>query len=131
MNREIEAIDAFTKYIEYNPSSWAARNDKAWLQFRIGDIDGALATIEPVTKSFKYTPWVQNTYCALLIAKKRYEEALEPCTNAKEAVNKMSESDWGHAYPGNDPRIYSSGLKAMGTSINQNLELINENLKEE
>jgi tetratricopeptide (TPR) repeat protein len=127
MNHEEEAIDAFTKYIEYNPSTWAGRNDKAWLQFRIGDIDGALATLEPVAKTFTYTPWVQNTYCALLIAKKKYTEALESCTNAKNAVDKMTEKDWGHAYPGNDPRIYSTGLDAMKTSVAQNLDLIKKN----
>lgn len=129
MNRTHEAIDAFSSYINTHPGTWAGRNDKAWLQFRIGDIDGALVTLEPVAKTFTYTTWVQNTYCALLIAKKKYEEALEPCTNAKIAVEKMTEKDWGHAYPGNDPRIYSDGLEATKTSINQNIELINKNLK--
>jgi tetratricopeptide (TPR) repeat protein len=45
MNRENEAIDAFTKYIEYNPATWAGRNDKAWLQFRIGNFEGVLETL--------------------------------------------------------------------------------------
>jgi tetratricopeptide (TPR) repeat protein len=129
MNHEKKAIEAFTKYIEYNPASWAARNDKAWLQFRIGDIDGAIVTLEPLVKNFKYTPWVQNTYCALLIAKKDYSKALEPCMNAQEDVKDMTEVDWGHAYPGNDPRIYSIGLEAMKISINQNMQIINKNLK--
>lgn len=129
MNREIEAIDAFTKYIKARPETWAGRNDKAWLQFRIGDIDGAITTLEPVVNNFKYTPWVQNTYCALLIAKKRYKDAKEPCNDAKIAVDKMTDKDWGHAYPGNDPRIYNDGLEAMKLSINQNLELIAKNTK--
>lgn len=128
LNREEEAILAFSKYIEHHPNTWAARNDKAWLQFRIGDIDGALETIEPVAKSYRYTPWIQNTYCALLIAKKRYQEALSPCTNAMLVTEKMDENDWGRAYPGNDPRVYATGLTAMKTSIRQNLELINKNI---
>lgn len=129
MNRTHEAIDAFSKYIDTHPGTWAGRNDKAWLQFRIGDINSALVTLEPVAKTFTFTPWVQNTYCALLIAKKKYEEALEPCINAKNAVEKMTVKDWGHAYPGNDPRIYNDGLEATKTSVNQNVELINKNRK--
>jgi hypothetical protein len=39
----------------------------------------------------------------------------------------MTEKDWGHAYPGNDPRIYSTGLNAMKTSIAQNFDLIKKN----
>lgn len=128
MNRSYEAIDAFSAYIETHPDTWAGRNDKAWLQFRVGDIDGALATIEPVARNFRYTVWVQNTYCALLIEKERFTDAREACSYAKEAVDKMTEKDWGHAYPGNDPRIYGTGLQAMKTSIEQNLELIHKKL---
>lgn len=124
MNRNHEAIDAFSKYIETHPGTWAGRNDKAWLQFRIGDIDGAIRTMEPIAEQFKYTVWVQNTYCALLINKKDFVSAKKTCNYAKDAVNKMTEKGWGHAYPGNDPRIYNTGLQAMKLSIEQNLELL-------
>lgn len=124
MDRTHEAIDAFSKYIETYPESWAGRNDKAWLQFRIGDIDGAIETIEPVAKNFTLTPWVQNTYCVLLINKKRFNEAKKTCALAKNAIDKMTEKDWGHAYPGNDPRIYGTGLSAMKKSIGDNLKLL-------
>lgn len=124
MNREKEAIDAFSKFIETHPNTWAARNDKAWLQFRIGDIDGAIETIKPATEMVRNNPWVQNTYCALLINKKDFAGAEESCLLAKEAVSAMTEESWGRAYPGNDPRIYSTGLSAMKISIEQNLNLI-------
>ena len=129
MGRTHEAIDMFSIYIKAHPETWAGRNDKAWLQFRVGDIDGAMQTIEPIAKNFKYTVWVQNTYCALLINKKRFTEAKEACGYAREAANKMNNEDWGHAYPGNDPRIYMTGLSAMKLSIDHNLTLIEKNLK--
>ena len=122
--RSHEGIEAFSKYIDANPRTWAARNDKAWLQFRIGDIDGALVTIEPIVKQFPYTPWVQNTYCSLLINTTRYAEAKKVCNHAKTLIDKMTEKDWGHAYPGNDPRIYGEGLEAMRSSINENLKVL-------
>jgi tetratricopeptide (TPR) repeat protein len=127
MNRSHDGIDAFSKYINTHPNTWAGRNDKAWLQFRVGDITGALETISPVVNNFYYTPWVQNTYCSLLIANKSYYDAEKVCNHAKTLIVTMNKNDWGHAYPGNDPRVYDTGLKAMKTSINENLLLIQKN----
>lgn len=125
LNDEERAINMFSRYIENDTTSWAARNDKAWLQFRIGDIDGALETIEPVAHDIK-NPWVQNTYGALLMNKKRYKEAERAFLYAKNAANAMTEKDWGVAYPGNDPRVYGTGLSAMRTSIEDNLALVRQ-----
>ncbi len=123
LNRESEAIESFSKFIKHNPYSWAARNDMAWLQFRIGDIEGALATLEPV--STVNNPWVQNTYGTILLNLGRHEEARVAFEIAKEGVSEMTEEQWGASYPGNDPRVYSAGLRAMKTSINSNLNLLN------
>lgn len=127
MNRNYEAIDAFSKYIETHPGTWAGRNDKAWLQFRVGDIDGALATIEPIAESFPYTPWVQNTLCALLINKEgRLADAERTCSQAKQSIDKMTAADWGRAYPGNHPQIYKNGVESMRESIEHNLALLSK-----
>jgi tetratricopeptide (TPR) repeat protein len=123
MNEEEKAIGAFSKFIEANPTSWAARNDKAWLQFRIGDIDGALETIQPVAHAID-NPWVQNTYGTLLMNKKFYEDAKAAFEYARTAAHSMTEESWGRAYPGNDPRIYETGLRAMRLSIESNLKLL-------
>lgn len=125
MNKEEEAIDAFSKFIEWNPTSWAARNDKAWLQFRIGDISGAIETIKPVIDK-KDNPWVQNTYGTLLMNKKNYSEAKNAFLNAKQSLEKLGEGHWGQAYPGNDPRIYSIGLDSMKKSIEENILLLKD-----
>jgi tetratricopeptide (TPR) repeat protein len=127
LNKEQKAIDAFSKYIESHPDTWAGRNDKAWLQFRIGDIDGAITTILPVVERYKYTPWVQNTYCALLINKKDYVKATEVCADAKKIIDTVTEEGWGRAYPGNDPRLYSDGLQAMKKSIRENILILEKN----
>ncbi len=126
MNRPYEAIDAFSQFIETHPTTWAARNDKAWLQFRIGNIEGAIQTIDPIVEQQKYNVWVQNTYCALMINKKEFEKAKDACDRAKSVANVMTDESWGVAYPGNDPRIYSTGIEAMRTSINNNLKIITE-----
>ena len=119
-----EAIEAFSVYIDTHPETWAGRNDKAWLQFKIGDIDGAIQTIKPIAENFRYTPWVQNTYCALLVTKKDITEAEKVCTQAKKIIDNMTDKDWGHAYPGNDPDVYHQGLLAMRKSIEENITLL-------
>jgi tetratricopeptide (TPR) repeat protein len=126
MNREEEGIDAFSKYIEHHPTTWAARNDKAWLQFRIGDFYGAIQTLEPLADTQPGNIWIQNSYCALMISVKRYKEAEESCNKAELALNQIDEETWGVAYPGNDPRIYSLGFTATKKSISENLKIINE-----
>ena len=123
MHEEEKAIEAFQKFIEWKPESWAARNDCAWLQFRIDDIDGALETIGPVTKQTT-NPWVQNTYAVLLMNKDRFDEAKQALIYAQEIISTMTEESWGMAYPGNDPRIYDMGLQGMKTSIKENLQLL-------
>lgn len=129
LNQEADGIEAFSKYIETHPTTWAGRNDKAWLQFRTGDIDGALLTIKPVALSVGlYNVWVQNTYGTLLMNKHRYTEAREAFLRAWESANVMTEESWGVAYPGNDPRIYSGGLQATKQSILDNLKLIAEKM---
>ena len=123
LNQEKLAIESFGTFIEWKPQSWAARNDRAWLQFRIGDIDGALATLKPVANDTN-NPWVQNTYGTLLLNKKEYAKAKEAYLNAKKSTDTMTEASWGHAYPGNDPRMYGVGLRAMKASIESNLTLL-------
>ncbi len=123
MNREEDAIEAFGKFLEHKPESWAARNDRAWLQFRIGDIDGALETIEPVA-GMKNNPWVQNTYGTILMNLDRLDEARQAFVQVNVLMSQMTEESWGRAYPGNDPRMYSAGLRAMQLSVATNLKLL-------
>jgi tetratricopeptide (TPR) repeat protein len=129
LNREQEAIDAFGKFIEANPGTWAARNDKAWLEFRIGDMDAALATMEPIAW-LTDNAWVQNTYGTILMNKERYSEAETAFLNAKKAADQMTEESWGSSYPGNDPRVYGTGLDAMKLSIDSNLKLLDSKIKQ-
>ncbi len=125
--QEEEAIKIFATYLEKVPDSWAARNDKAWLHFRIGDVDGALVTLEPIAFSTGNV-WVQNSYGVMLLNKGRYSEALVAFEHANRIVDSMSKEQWGYAYPGNDPRIYDAGLEGMKQSIKSNLFLVKEKL---
>lgn len=120
------AVDAFAQFIQHHPNSWAARNDMAWLQFRMGDYEAALKTIQPVSEVLN--PWVQNTYGVMLLNSGRYAEAHEAFVLAKENAALLTDERWGAAYPGNSPLVYGTGLAAMRETIDQNLELTKTHL---
>ena len=121
-----EAVLSFMQFIEAYPNSWAARNDIAWILFQSGDIAGARYYIEPVATV--HNPWVQNTYGTILLNQGEYDKAKEAFLIAEREAAAMTEEEWGSAYPGNDPRIYGTGLSAMRRSIAANLALL-EGLK--
>ena len=122
-NREFEGIEEFKIFVERHPENWPSRNDLAWLYFRIGAIEEAYLAIFPVTQTHAGTPWVENTYGTLLLNKGEYEKAIEAFTRGLATLDKMSESQWGVAYPGNDPRVYKEGLEEMKQSFRDNIEL--------
>lgn len=127
LNQEPEAIEEFGKVIAWIPERWAPRNDKAWLEFRIGRIDDALKTMGPVT-NLTDNAWVQNTYGTLLMNKGKYIQAKQAFLYAKTAAEKLTVEDWGKTYPGNDPRVYQKGLTEMRLSIESNLALLDQKM---
>jgi hypothetical protein len=68
-------------------------------------------------------PWVLNTYGIALLNSQKYREAVDAFTEAKKYASVMRNKDWGQAYPGNDPRIYSEGRNAMQDMIESNLSI--------
>jgi tetratricopeptide (TPR) repeat protein len=129
MGRTQSAIDAFSHYIDTHPETWAGRNDLAWIQFRAGDIQGALETIQPAYKMYPDNPWVLNTYGVLLINSNKLSEAQKILQEGSTLANSMTLDKWGRAYPGNDPRVYATGLSAMQKSFKDNLLLVEKKMR--
>lgn len=128
LNQEADAINTFREYLEYKPTSWAGRNDMAWLQFRTGDIVGALDTINPAYDMYPNNPWVLNTYGVILMNLGVYDEAKRVLELGSTISMNMTEDEWGRAYPGNNPAVYKSGLSAMRESFKDNLTLLAEKI---
>ncbi len=126
MDMPQHAIYAFGQYLVWHPDSWAARNDRAWIQFQIGDIAGAIDTMMPAVTLYPDNPWVANTFCVLLLNQKEYASARASCERAKASARAYTSDTWGEAYPGNDPRLYEEGLARMRGSIESNLALLRE-----
>lgn len=120
LDNEKEAIDALSKFVEAYPGTWIGRNDLAWLQFRVGDTKGALATIQPVVSKTE-NPWVQNTYGTLLLNSGKYDEAKIAFRRAQDAMFNMTEEEWRVTLAGYDPRIYETDIGMIESSIETNM----------
>ncbi len=123
MNNNHEAIEVF-KYYTSKTNTWAGHNDLAWLQFKIGDYNAALATIDKVKDIYVDNVWILNSRAIILYNLHRIEEAKKAINKAKIEVGKMTPERWGASYPGNDPAIYGEGLEKMKQSVEDNYKLI-------
>lgn len=123
MNNNHDAIETF-KYYTSRTHTWAGHNDLAWLQFKIGDYAGALATIDKIKDTYTDNVWVLNTRAIILYNLYRIDEAKNDIDKAQIAIDKMTSERWGSSYPGNDPSIYAEGLIKMKQSIEENHKLI-------
>ena len=123
MNRNHDAIETF-KYYTSKTNTWAGHNDLAWLQFKIGDYEGALSTIDKIKDTYIDNVWILNTRAIILYNLHRIDEAKKDINKAQILVGKMTPVSWGSSYPGNDPSIYTEGLEKMRQSIKENYKLI-------
>ena len=123
MNDNHDAIETF-KYYTSRTHTWAGHNDLAWLQFKIGDYQGALDTIDKVINTYPDNVWILNTRAIALYNLHRIDEAKITISRDKLELTKMTPARWGASYPGNDPSIYTKGLQQMKQSVEDNYKLI-------
>lgn len=118
-----EAIHGFEEFIQRDSLNWAGYNDLAWVYFQLGDFQKTLTTAEAGLTQATGNVWLLNMRGLALMNLKRTTEAHQAFLEAKQAADKMRPSDWGVAYPGNDPAIYAAGLDKMREAIDHNLTL--------
>lgn len=128
MGLEQNAIGAFKTYIKHAPDTWAGRNDLAWLQFRTGDVYGALETIRFAAQLQPSNPWLANTYGVMLMNTGQFEEARRVLEQGYGQAKLMTGDYWGYAYPGNDPRIYEQGAMSLRRAFEENLAIVKEKI---
>lgn len=130
LGRDNEAIASFAKYVQENPESWAGRNDLSWLLFKEGRFKEAIAVIEPAYITNPANPWVLNTYGILLMNTGDLKKSHEILSSGYKISLMITENGWGMAYPGNNPSIYNQGLESMRNSFLNNLQLVEQKLKQ-
>jgi len=125
-NKLEEAESDFLEFLKWNKESWAGYNDLAWVYFRVGDYKKVLATADNGLKYYPDSVWLLNSKGVALLNLGQKNEARDVLTKALYIAESMNVDEWGAAYPGNNPEIYSDGLSAMRESIKRNIDLIGD-----
>lgn len=123
------AASDFKKFLEWKPNSWAGHNDLAWVYFQQGDYYNTYVTAVAGLEFSPGNPWLLNSEALALMNSDNPEEAYKIFTEALASAEKLSHTEWGMAYPGNDPEYYPIGLNAMVETIKKNLELTKEQIR--
>ncbi|MBI2025588.1 tetratricopeptide repeat protein [Candidatus Kaiserbacteria bacterium] len=120
------AAREFLAFLEWDPKSWAAWNDLAWVYFARGDF---VRAEEAARSGLEHNPgnsWLLLSRGTALLNLGKKKEAEEALVGAQAAARTLGADDWGRAYPGNDPALYAEGLLEMRNVIERNLALVRE-----
>lgn len=126
-----EAIVDYAKYLESDPTNWAALNDYAWVLLKANRPAEALSAVERGLKFFPANPWLLNSKAIALFELGKYGEALVAAELALPGAKAVTDDQWLTAYPGNDPRIAKTGIATLQDSIEENIHRIEQKIAEE
>ena len=108
------------------PTNWAALNDYAWVLLKAGEHERARDAALRGLEYFPENAWLLNSLAIALYELGEYEDAHDASQKAATAVARVSESEWSHAYPGNDPAIAAEGLTTFKGAVEKNMHMIEE-----
>ncbi|MDO8514302.1 MAG: tetratricopeptide repeat protein [bacterium] len=118
----------YERYLEYDPTNWAALNDYAWVLLKANRPEEAAAATARGLENFPDNPWLLNSQATALYEMGDYAGALVYVQRADAEVRKTTEKQWLVAYPGNDPKIASDGLAAFKKAVSGNMHTIEQSL---
>ena len=112
------------RFVAWAPKEWAGYNDLAWILGREGKHAEAARVIEA---AFAQVPlgeenaWLWNMLGVAQMNGGDMAAARTSFARAKELAALMTETEWGKAYPGNDPSTGADGLESFRAAIERNL----------
>lgn len=124
------AILDYATYLTHDHSNWAAVNDYAWVLLKAGLPEKAAEAVALGLQYHPDNPWLLNTNAIALAETGERSLARAAARRAKEMVAHLAERDWLTAYPGNDPKIASEGLKALRESIDRNMHTLMSDMED-
>lgn len=114
---------AFERFIELTPLAPWPRVDLAWLYFLQGKYEQMKPVLEEGLTFRPTNPWLLNMYGLALLNTQDKEGAYVQFLKAWNEAEKLTEEDWGKAYPGNNPEAWGQGLADFRLVISKNIEL--------
>lgn len=118
-----KGIEAFERYITFEPVVPWPRVDLSWIYFSQGRFEEMIPILEEGLNYSPENPWLLNMYGLALLNTGKNEEALSAFKLADTYVSDMTEEMWGKSYPGNNPSDWGAGLASFKDVIKKNIEL--------
>ena len=122
----LAAEAGFIKFLEFDPSSPWARTDLAWIYFAQGKFAKMKPLLELGLVLQPNHPWLLNMYGLYLVNTGHPAEALTYYDRALANAEALTETEWGSAYPGNNPLFWGDGLTEFRDVINYNRSLVTD-----
>ena len=119
-----QAEKDFSKFLTWDPTNWAANNDLAWIYFAEGKYKESAAQAENGMKYNAGNPWLLTMHAMAIYNLGEGAQAEKELLEAKSKAATLTEAEWVHSYPGNDPKIASQGLASFRETIDKDLELV-------
>jgi tetratricopeptide (TPR) repeat protein len=126
--RQFEQAEAdLAKFLTWEPRSWAAHNDLAWVYFQMGRYADTERIASQGLRWNPDNPWLLNMLGVALLNLEARQEAQAVLTQALEETGALSVADWHRAYPGNHPDHAAKGIEEMHRVVEFNLGLVSGN----
>lgn len=119
-----KAEEDFRRFTQWALKEWAGYNDLAWILEKREDYKEAEKTINTAFEEIKdarSNPWLWNALGVAELNLKKYQSATDYFKKAKELTGNLTQEEWRHSYPGNNPASAEEGLSAFLKAINENL----------
>lgn len=118
------AAKDYEEFLKVDPHNWAAINDYAWVLLKAERLEEAAVATEDGLKYFPKNPWLLNSSAIALYELGNFQKAYERAQKAADLVLQVSEEEWLHSYPGNDPAIAQQGIATFRGAVSQNMHRI-------
>ena len=119
-----QAIRDFQTYTSMAPDQWAGWNDLSFVYFKAGKFKEAEDTARAGLEIFPDNPWLNNALGVALLNQQKFQDAEAYLQAALARFEQLTLTEWGSAYPGNNPISYESGLLEAVESVKVNLTLL-------
>jgi hypothetical protein len=95
--------------------------DYAWVLLKNSEFEEAAAVTAQGLSLYPANPWLLNSHAIALFELGSTTEAYSSAGLASMAAKQVTEAEWLHAYPGNDPAVAGEGVATLQRATVDNL----------
>ncbi|MDP3948798.1 MAG: hypothetical protein Q8Q17_02515 [bacterium] len=125
------AEEDFRRFTLWAPKEWAGYNDLAWILASERKYQEVKTVIESAMKEVPKAdknPWLWNSLGVAQLNLKENKKAQISFEKANKLLGVITLEEWRKAYPGNDPAVAESGLRAFQEAVDENLRRAKEDV---